>query len=152
MNQTTEEKFLYLISLSTDKFSLYLQSVNGFLKLEYRPEWQDGLGNRNLIRIINKHVGLSTAPSSWEHVEKVLELNEVDFEEFGRSLDRRINRKVLAWYRDLQDARNIFGDEYIYDLIDRRGNISLKDDTLSPVQTLVKKPKPHLSIVKGDDA
>jgi hypothetical protein len=148
-----EDKFINVVShVSRGDLSIYLKASIGFVKIQYKEKWDDGLGNETLIRVINEKVAISTAPSSWEHLLKTLKVNGVSLTEFEESLDRRIDVEILTNHRSLVSLRDIFGNEYVDKVITGRGNKSVMEDFIDTLKGLTKsKPKPALSIVKSTE-
>jgi len=149
-----EDKFIAVLSRAKEPAAMYLQSNGeGFIKLEYRKKWDDGLGNRSQVRVINPRLGISTAPQSWSHLLKSLNVNSVTEEEFNRVLDRRIDMQILHNYRNLSEMKEVFGDTYVDNVIEKKGKRSFADDIKDLYNSLIKKgkmkPKPTLTLVEG---
>jgi hypothetical protein len=131
---------------------MYLQSSDqGYIKLEYRKKWNDGLGNRSQVRIINQKLGISNAPTNWDHLLRSLKVNNVSEDEFNRVIDRRIDMQILHDYRSLSDMKQIFGETYVDNIIESRGKRSFADDIKELYNTLIgkRKPKPGLTLIEG---
>ena len=91
-----EDKFIEVLTQAREPYIMYLQSPkDGYIKLEYRKKWNDGLSTTSNIRIINPKLGISTAPTSWTHLLKSLEVNGINEDEFNRVLDRRIDMQIV---------------------------------------------------------
>ena len=151
---TLEDKFTELISRSSNPYVMYLNSDMGIVKIEYRTNWDDGLDPYNHLRIINMKMGLSTAPVTWGHLIKSLKLNSITEESFAQSVNVRIENMILRNHRDLVDIKDVFGTEYVDDLIEERGDLSFTEGLIDTVKRLIGKTieesKPGLTIVKEE--
>lgn len=151
-----EDKFIAVLSRVKEPATMYLQSKgDGFIKLEYRKKWEDGLGSHSQIRVINPRLGISTAPQNWNHLLKSLKVNSVTEDEFNRVLDRRIDMQILHNHRTLEDMREVFGDTYVDNIIEKKGKRSFADDIKDLYESLITKsklkPKSKLTLIKGGD-
>ena len=149
-----EEKFMEVIKYSKGDYAMYLAAHdNGYVKLEYRSKWDDGLGNKSQIRIINPRMGISTAPPTWDRVMRSLNVNGVKESDFEAGLDRRIDLHILSHHRGLNGMRESFGDGYVDKIIHTRGKRSFTEDMLDLWNSMTKrteKPKPGLTLVKEE--
>ncbi len=107
------KKFKYFISLLTTNHNMYLSGRDGILIVAFRKNWDDGLSNRSNIRLLIPSIGLSSAPSSWAHMIRLLELNKVDLAEFARELDERIQLMIRSNYLNVETMIRLFGKSYV---------------------------------------
>lgn len=149
-----EDKFIEVLTQAREPYIMYLQSPkDGYIKLEYRKKWNDGLSTTSNIRIINPKLGISTAPTSWTHLLKSLEVNGINEDEFNRVLDRRIDMQIVHNYRLMADMKKAFGEQYVDNVIETKAKRSFADDISDLFKSLIKKTKPEvkptLTIIKG---
>lgn len=146
-----ETKFHEILAQSPKPFTMYLQSNKGFVKIMYQNKWEDGLSNVSLLRLLNTKLGISIAPATWEHLLELLQEGGIDLAEFERTVDRRINSLIIKDHRSLLRSRELFGDEYVDNVLESSSSGSFAEGLLDTLAQFLKKSKdkPKLNLIKG---
>jgi hypothetical protein len=150
---TLEERFIELLSLNPKStFTMHFPSKeSGLVKLEYRYKWDDGLGNLSQMRVLSPTLGISAAPSSWEHMLKSLDASGVDTTTFEKALERKLERQIISSYRELKNIKEVFGKSYVDDIIEEKGSLSIGEELQALYDTVAKgNDKPKFTIIKGE--
>ncbi len=150
---TLEDKFMSLLEHSSGPFILMVRANDGYVKIEYRSSWDDGLSNRSLVRIINPKLGLSTAPRDFDHMLRSMILSGVVESDFEDALDRRVESGILNNHEKLKLYRTNYGDDYVTDLIETKGGRSFNERLADLFKSVIgkrKPPAPTLTIVKDE--
>jgi hypothetical protein len=125
----------------------------GFVKIEYRRSWNDGLESHSGIRLINPKTGIIVAPRSWEHLVDSLKLNDVPLANLEAAVDRRIDNTIIYYHRSLTSMKDIFGETHVDEVITRRGKSSFIEEIKELAESILKrrrgKGKPKLTVVDG---